>query len=894
MADGAILGTQFIRVMADTASYDAAISTTEGKTVQAGTAMEGAFAKVNPVLASLAGTTSTASASVDKLNASIQVSILKQQLATATREKDTAAMEMYAAALDQVTADTAIASGANEALARSLQQLAAEERIAAAAAAQAAEMQAAAAAETAAAREANMAALDKLGIPTMGAGLTVAAAGAALAIVMVGRSALESANHIEHLSQELGISAESLSKWEYAGKTVDINIDDISRAIGLLAKQMVKGTDETGKTSKGLENLGLSAANSKGQLKSTDEMLGEIAERFKQMPDGPLKTASAMEVFGRSGKQMIPLLNLGRAGLDELREAAERAGYVLSQEAAEKAHLLTVQIEEMKLGMAGMARTAMGDLIPALLVLTADLGHASEAADKFARPENNIVDYFLRWKPLLTATATGIREVAAGIELTARVSNMMSQDALLGPFAFTLNHLKERAKELQTIYAEYSATVARAGQTGVNALEGVPENPNVKQGAEQITAHTDAVDKLNRSLQMNILQQRLKNAEDAGNIPLQEKLSAAIRAVTNYDDIQAGADKNLVAISETMAAAIEHRTLATAAATEAAKKQAEIDKENEKAAVLRLKIESDAEAAQKRLGDAIDAFYVSRDNTERAYETFMVESHKRMAAATLTGQAAEVAAIKDAAEKRKAQIQTDLEERKVTWDQAKDMILQSETETNAELAKNDEKYASNYVSILHHLIAEQSQAKDQMVHYAEQAAGQMTSSMSDVFFDTMTGKFNDLGKVAKNFLSQLLRDITNFLAEQATKKLLELAFNFASTYSGRSTFAAVAGVTSGGDGVGATAINAPSSSSSSITFPPSFSSAMSAPNYPPMPSPSSSRGNGGNHTLDISLDHGLVASLVGAGAEAGYSRVMDDARAGGPMYRIIRRSSGLQ
>ena len=83
--------------------------------------------------------------------------------------------------------------------------------------------------------------------------------------------------------------------------------------------------------------LGLSVRDSEGNLKSNEQVLGEIADRFADMADGATKAALAMEIFGRSGASMINMLNGGSAAIKELN-------YEVSDNFAQNAEFLTIKL----------------------------------------------------------------------------------------------------------------------------------------------------------------------------------------------------------------------------------------------------------------------------------------------------------------------------------------------------------------------------------------------------------------------------------------------------------------------------------------------------------------------------------------------------------------------
>lgn len=88
------------------------------------------------------------------------------------------------------------------------------------------------------------------------------------------------------------------------------------------SKEQIASLKELAEGPKGvaaaLAALGLSAVDTSGKMKNTDEVMLEVADKFKMMPDGAKKSALAIQLFGKSGADMIPLLNGGRQAVESL------------------------------------------------------------------------------------------------------------------------------------------------------------------------------------------------------------------------------------------------------------------------------------------------------------------------------------------------------------------------------------------------------------------------------------------------------------------------------------------------------------------------------------------------------------------------------------------------
>lgn len=82
--------------------------------------------------------------------------------------------------------------------------------------------------------------------------------------------------------------------------------------------------------SSALGQAGVSVLTKSGDLRSTKAILGDTADVFAKLQDGPTKTALAMKIFGKSGKDMIPFLEKGKAGIADLMAEADRLGITLT------------------------------------------------------------------------------------------------------------------------------------------------------------------------------------------------------------------------------------------------------------------------------------------------------------------------------------------------------------------------------------------------------------------------------------------------------------------------------------------------------------------------------------------------------------------------------------
>lgn len=166
-------------------------------------------------------------------------------------------------------------------------------------------------------------------------------------------------------AQKLGISTEAVQELGYAAKLANVEQGELEESLTHLAKNL----DDVATTGKGpaadaLKRLKISAKELKGE--SLDQNLEVIANAFQKLPDGPAKASLAMDLFGKSGGKLIPLLNSGQAGIVELRNEAQKLGIVVSTDTAKKFEDFNDAQSKLGATWQGLKTQVVSALLPAL------------------------------------------------------------------------------------------------------------------------------------------------------------------------------------------------------------------------------------------------------------------------------------------------------------------------------------------------------------------------------------------------------------------------------------------------------------------------------------------------------------------------------------------------
>jgi hypothetical protein len=196
------------------------------------------------------------------------------------------------------------------------------------------------------------------------AAVGVAATAAVAGVVALTLKVAEQADEIAKHSTRIGVSIESYQELTHAMELSGGSIGEASAAIRRLSGNMLDASQGVSTAVDAFAGLGIETTTAVGGLRSVDDVLADIADEFAGMEDGAEKTARAMELFGRSGATLIPLLNQGSEGIAEMRQEAHDLGLVISDETAAAAEALNDDLTRLRGVAGGFAREIATELIP--------------------------------------------------------------------------------------------------------------------------------------------------------------------------------------------------------------------------------------------------------------------------------------------------------------------------------------------------------------------------------------------------------------------------------------------------------------------------------------------------------------------------------------------------
>ncbi|MBA3562899.1 MAG: hypothetical protein H0W33_02605 [Gammaproteobacteria bacterium] len=204
----------------------------------------------------------------------------------------------------------------------------------------------------------------------IGRGIGIALAGAVAGFAAMSIKAIRSADDLSKLGRSLGISTESLSQLQFAAGLSGTEIEGLSKGIARLARNASDAMRGLQTPMRAFDALDIAVKNVDGSLRGTEDLLLDVADKFSGLEDGAAKAALAQELFGRSGLDLIPLLNEGRGGIEAMKREADALGLTLSDSAGKAAEQFNDNLDRLKQSAFGASNQVVQKFLPAMAALT--------------------------------------------------------------------------------------------------------------------------------------------------------------------------------------------------------------------------------------------------------------------------------------------------------------------------------------------------------------------------------------------------------------------------------------------------------------------------------------------------------------------------------------------
>ncbi|MEA1015589.1 hypothetical protein [Sphingosinicella sp. LY1275] len=177
-------------------------------------------------------------------------------------------------------------------------------------------------------------------VSAVGAGLKGAFAGlmggmAVGALTNAIGQGLEYASSLGEISQQLGVTTDTLQTFRHAASQVGISQEDMDKGLAKLTRSLGELQQGAKPMADAFAAIGLSAKQLEGM--EAGEAMRLIADGLAKIPDAAKRAAIEVDIFGRTGQKLDTLLAGGSKAINDLTNEARELGLVLTDEQIRKA-----------------------------------------------------------------------------------------------------------------------------------------------------------------------------------------------------------------------------------------------------------------------------------------------------------------------------------------------------------------------------------------------------------------------------------------------------------------------------------------------------------------------------------------------------------------------------
>src|SRR5690606_14621235 len=133
-------------------------------------------------------------------------------------------------------------------------------------------------------------------------------------------------------ADRLGLATDLLQGYRYAAELAGVQQNTLEMALQRFPRRTAEAAAGTGEAKAALEQMGIALRDSSGDLRSTDDLLGDVSEALTRVRNPADRVRLALKLFDSEGVAMVNMLRDGRDGLEAMRAEARRLGLVLDED----------------------------------------------------------------------------------------------------------------------------------------------------------------------------------------------------------------------------------------------------------------------------------------------------------------------------------------------------------------------------------------------------------------------------------------------------------------------------------------------------------------------------------------------------------------------------------
>jgi hypothetical protein len=342
-------------------------------------------------------------------------------------------------------------------------------------------------------------------------------------LVEMGKNAVESVGSLGELASQLGVTTDTLQTFSYAATQVGLSQDELRAGLSKLTKTIGEASIGNKTAIDSFNQFGIKILDAQGNVRSTDAVIRDIADAMKGLSDPAQRAALATELMGKAGQKLIPFLQDGSAGLDDMVQKAKDLGLVFDESTIRAADEAADKLQTLAYVLKTELSGALVQLAPDLTILAQKM---IDLALAFDRGANRVAAFF---GVINTHNLGAVNE-----EITGLYDKLHDEEGKLGSIWHNQDTVKKNIDDYKSQLADLikirSQLLSQKYAVEHPDASGIPgSGAGVSNPIPKATGETQAQkDQKTAEKMIADLQQQLG---DVGKTPIDAKVSDALAKI---------------------------------------------------------------------------------------------------------------------------------------------------------------------------------------------------------------------------------------------------------------------------------------------------------------------------------------------------------------------------
>jgi hypothetical protein len=233
----------------------------------------------------------------------------------------------------------------------------------------------------------------------------------ARAFVNFAKESLNTADALGKTADRLGLTTTALQTYRFAAEQSGMSTQTFEMAMQRFTRRASEAAVGTGEAKGALEQLGVALHDSSGKVRTSENMLNDVADALAKIPDQGERVRLAFKLFDSEGVKMVNMLQGGSAGLIDIRDQLEKTSGVLSEQFIRDSEEANDAMNKLSKTINVNMMQALSDLGPALTTASAGL-QALLISNKGGGGSDWINKKVIRWSKALIGLRYGFEVVS--------------------------------------------------------------------------------------------------------------------------------------------------------------------------------------------------------------------------------------------------------------------------------------------------------------------------------------------------------------------------------------------------------------------------------------------------------------------------------------------------